>query len=358
MANASKIVLPACDSGQSLEQCIDQTVNFFMQKTNAPANSAGAIVSVQYNGATIYTQGYGKISPDGPAPMTTNSFQIDSLTKVFTAFAIMRFIEQGVISLNDQLGSFMTSLDNNTWNPDWGPITMYQLLAMVSGIPDSSSETLTYMQQLEDLVNTTLEFQPGSEYSYSNSNYFLLSALIDKLVPSSSFMEYTQKQVLDAFNMPNTGLIAQQDAANPATPNFGDGSWRSPCCGYGAGGFASTMADLENFAVGLSQELVLSAADYRTMWTPYPLSKGGNGLFGVGWAVYQNSAQTLEMVEKNGGGSGWNSAVAFAPANGGYGNARAASVCILMNYDSVTSANVNVDVLANNLLLKVIAANK
>jgi hypothetical protein len=92
------------------------------------------------------------------------------------------------------------------------------------------------------------------------------------------------------------------------------------------------------------------------MWTPYSLPGGTPGTFGLGWAVHQSSTGALEQVEKNGGGSGWNSAVAYAPPNGGFGNAQAASVCVLMNYD--VSATTNVDVLANNLLTKVVAANE
>jgi hypothetical protein len=80
MENTTQIKLPACSSGQSLGQCIDATVSSFMTQTSAPPNSACVIVSAQYRGATIYAQGYGKISNNGPAPTTANSFQIDSLT--------------------------------------------------------------------------------------------------------------------------------------------------------------------------------------------------------------------------------------------------------------------------------------
>jgi CubicO group peptidase (beta-lactamase class C family) len=358
MENTTQIKLPACSSGQSLGQCIDATVSSFMTQTSAPPNSACVIVSAQYRGATIYAQGYGKISNNGPAPTTANSFQIDSLTKVFTAFAVIRLFEQGtIVSLTDQLGAYMTSLSNGSWNQAWSSIQINQLLAMVSGIPDSSSEKLTYMEQLENLVETPLKFPAGTQYQYSNSNYFLLSALVDTLVGvSSSYIDYMRQQVLKVFNLPNTGLFTHAEAPDPVTPNFGDGSWRNPLCGYGSGGFASTMADLENFAIGLSQGLVLSPADYQTMWTPYSLPGGTPGTFGLGWAVHQSSTGALEQVEKNGGGSGWNSAVAYAPPNGGFGNAQAASVCVLMNYD--VSATTNVDVLANNLLTKVVAANE
>jgi CubicO group peptidase (beta-lactamase class C family) len=352
----ASIILPACAAGQTLGQCIDATVEAYMAATGAPSGSSCAIVSAQYDGAIVYGQGYGNISANGPTPTPQNSFQIDSLTKAFTAFTIMCLFQQGnIVSLSDPISKYMTSLANGAWCKAWNPIQIDQLLAMVSGIPDSSSTTQTYMQQLEALVCKKLHFQPGSEYDYSNSNFFLLSALIDTLVgSSSSYADFVTMQVLKPFNMPNTGLIPYSAANNPVTPNFGGGAWRNPDCGYGSGGFATTIGDLANFAIGLSQGLVLSSADYQTMWTPYTLSGGGLGPFGLGWDVFDSPAGTLASVEKNGGGWGWSSIVAYAPANGGFGNAQAASVCILMNYDPTTGSSL----LANNLLAKVIAANK
>ena len=145
MENTTQIKLPACSSGQSLGQCI----------------------------------------------------------------AVIRLFEQGtIVSLTDQLGAYMTSLSNGSWNQAWSSIQINQLLAMVSGIPDSSSEKLTYMEQLENLVETPLKFPAGTQYQYSNSNYFLLSALVDTLVGvSSSYIDYMRQQVLKVFNLPNTGLF-------------------------------------------------------------------------------------------------------------------------------------------------------
>jgi CubicO group peptidase (beta-lactamase class C family) len=352
------IILPPCAAGQTFGQCVDSTVTAYLSASGAPAGSSCAIVSIQYAGATIYGQGYGAVSPNGAAPTPANSFQIDSLTKAFTAFAVMRLVDLGVIAdVADPIGKYMTALPGvGGWNSDWTPIQISQLLAMVSGIPDSSSSTLTYLEQLEQVRRAKLQFAPGSEYQYSNSNFFLLSALIDSLVgPSSSYADYVTEQVLTPFGLASTGLIVQSAAANPVAPNFGGGVWRNPDCGYGSGGFASTMADLANFAQGLAQGLVLSGSEYKAMWTPYPLPEG-DGPFGLGWDVLLGPSGNLARVEKNGGGWGWSSLVAFAPAGGGLGNAQAASVCVLLNYGPTAGAGSSV--LANNLLRKAIAANR
>lgn len=357
MSTPAPIILPACAPSQPFGPCVDSTVAAYMSASGAPTGSSCAIVSVQYAGATIYAQGYGNVSPNGPAPTPAHSFQIDSLTKEFTAFAVLRLVDLGLIhQVTDPIGTYMTTLPGGGWNPAWTAIGIDQLLAMASGIPDSGSSTLTYLQQLEALTGAPLDFPPGSQYEYSNSNFFLLSALIDSLVgPSSSYADFVAAQVLKPFGMDDTGLIPRCAATNPVTPNFGGGAWRNPDCGYGSGGFAATMADLASFASGLAQGLVLSAADYERMWTPYPLPNGP-GPFGLGWDVVLGPAGKLAKVEKNGGGWGWSSIVAYAPANGALGNAQAASVCVLLNYDP--TAGIGSSVLANNLLAKAIAAKR
>jgi CubicO group peptidase (beta-lactamase class C family) len=346
-ARLTGLTLPSCNPGESLGQCIDATVEAFMNQT---PGVPGVIISAQSGGVTAYSQGYGVVQTQGPPPTAANSFQIDSLTKAFTAFSVLRLYEQQTIaSLTDPIGKYMANLPNDAWPA----IQIDQLLAMVSGIPDSSSGTRTYAEQLAKVARDPLNFTPGQQYQYSNSNYFLLGELINTLVgPSGGYMGYTKQQVLDVFGMPGTGLIPGSSAADPATPylNGSAQAWRDPDCGYSAGGFASTMTDLEAFAIGLAGGLVLQPTTYKLMWTNYQLTGGGTGLFGLGWAVHTNADGTLKMVEKNGGGYGWSSAVAYSPP-GASGPSPAASVCVLMN------GSGEADALVNNILRKVLAAN-
>jgi len=299
---------------------IDSIVNGFLSSTGTP----GAIVSIQQNGATTFARGYGSIGAQASAPTASTSFQIDSLTKSFTALAVLRLWEQGTIaSLTDPLGKYLAKLDN----PAWGTIRIDQLLAMVSGIPDSGSATLTYKECLASIAEEKLMFPPGSQYFYSNSNFFLLGELIDAV--GGGFGPYTKANVLDVFGMPNTGLIPYADAADPATP-YGNGkpqAWRSPLCGYSGGGFASTMADLETYALGLLAGEVLKPSTYALMWTNYPLTNGTKGPFGLGWDVVTNPDGSLAYAGKDGGGYGWGSYVLVSPPEN-------RGVCVLINNDA------------------------
>lgn len=306
---------------------IDSIVNQFLDQSG----TLGAIVSVQKNGATVFAKGYGSIAVQGPAPNAGNSFQIDSLTKSFTAIAILRLWEQGTIdALTDPLGKYVDNLPN----PKWAPIQLNQLLAMVSGIPDSGSATQPYTECLQSIAKLPLLFPAGSEYFYSNSNFFLLGEVINSV--GGGFGVYTKEHVLDVFGMPNTGLIPYANAVDPATPYIAGKPqpWREPICGFSGGGFASTMADLETYAIGLSNGLVLKPSTYRTMWTNYPLTGGGKGEFGLGWQVVTNPDGSVRNVQKNGGGYGWGSCVVYAPVPGSSDLTGGLGVCTLINSDA------------------------
>lgn len=317
------LTFPTCDS-PDVGTCIDSAVKAFMQfMPSVPA----VMVSAQCDGRTIFSQGYGAATTGGPAPTASTSFQLDSLTKVFTAFTVLRLYEEGVIhNLTDPISTYMPNLPSEAWKP----IQIDQLLAMVSGIPDSGSATQPYTDSLARVAKLPLAFAPGSQYMYSNSNFFLLGSLVDTL--KGSFMEYAKAQVLDVVGMPNTGLIPVSQALDPATPyqNGTAGVWRNPDCGYSGGGFASTMTDLQAFAEGLAKRVVLKPETYELMWTPYRLTDGTNGPFGLGWHVTEGPDGHLRMVQKNGGGYGWNTQLVFATA-GLFHGSPPVSACVLMN---------------------------
>jgi CubicO group peptidase (beta-lactamase class C family) len=322
----------------------------------------GLILSAQYNGATVFCEGYGLTQEGGSTPTISTSFQIDSLTKALTAMAVLRLYEQGTIQdINDTVGAYMTSLpncDNCNWCNAWNSITIKQLLAMVSGIPDTNSGTQTYLQILSGMDCKKMS-TPGVKYLYSDPNYFLLGALVDTLTasfPSPGYPAYIQTEVLDVLGMPNTGLILQSAEPNPALPYFNNayGAWRNPYCGYSSGGFASTMSDLEAFALGLANGLVLQPATYQLMWTPYEFANETYGPFGLGWSVTNNPDGSLNKVLKDGGGWGWSSALGYSPVNA-VGSSLAASACVLMN--GATNQKGAADGLVSQIISLVIKAN-
>jgi CubicO group peptidase (beta-lactamase class C family) len=299
-----------------LAKVVDPLIVDFMT-TN---KTQGAIVSIQIHGQTEFVKGYGNASRVGGTPHRHTAFQIDSLTKAFTGIAVLRLLEFGGIStLDDPIGLYVKELKSELSMPgDWSGITIRQLLAMVSGIPDAGNDDDTYLQVLQSISNDKLHFATGTCYEYSNPNYMLLGMLIDNIrYDGCDYAAFVRRHVLDAFRLSrNTGLLEKNQVSDPSeSSNNGTwvSDWRSPQCGYSAGGFCSTMHDLETLAGALSRREVLSPTTYDLMWTRCAMTgvpctpTGGKTEavtpFGCGWTVEPGGAP--EQVAKNGAGYNW-----------------------------------------------------
>lgn len=303
------------------KQQIDQLIVPFMQAGKTTAVE----VAVQKNGKTVFECGYGTISQNSKvAPGPNTHFQIDSLTKSFTAFAILKLAEQGKLDIDQPFSKYIRPA-----SPNWNAITIRQLLGMVSGIPDGGTMTGTYQQVIAKAAQKAgnykkgLDFQPGSKYEYSNNNYFILGEIANAVSPQKSFMDYCKAEVLEPLRMVQTGFIWwNQSGPLWPTPSInGKGvKPRDPLSGFTGGGFSTTMSDLELFGAGLYNRSVLSAATYKDMWTPTVLTTGPNMgqsvVFGLGWDIGLGPKGGLLKVSKNGGGYGWGSQLTYFPQTG------------------------------------------
>jgi CubicO group peptidase (beta-lactamase class C family) len=266
-----------------------------------------------------------------PGPDTR--FQIDSLTKTFTAFAVLRLVEQGKIELDQPMGKYLP-LPNIGWNAI--PVRSY--LGMITGIPDGGTTDGTYKDVIaSDAFKKTsyelgLDFEPGSQYEYSNPNFFILGELVSAVSPQHGFMPFTKESVLEPLGMTDTGFISFGTGDLWPTP-YDNGQAtepRKPMAGFSGGGLVSTMSDLEKYSTGLYNRSVLSSKSYKEMWTPTVLTSGtkkGQSInFGLGWDVALDAKGDLVRASKNGGGWGWGSQLTYFP-KAGY------SVILLRNSD-------------------------
>ena len=311
---------------------VETIIGNLMLSSGAP----GIEVAIQKKGKTIFEAGYGSISKEKkviPGPDTR--FQIDSLTKSFTAFAVLHLVEQGRIDLDKPMGEYLKKLPN----PVWGGIPVRYYLGMITGIPDDSVTKGSYTEAITRAANKQVDFRPkgsdgpqehlvglefkpaGSRYKYSDVNYFILGELVNEESPSKNFMTYTKNRILTPLGMNDTGFIKFGQGDLWATPYDHKGEKvdpREPESGFSGGGFVSTMSDLEKFGSGLYNRAVLSSKSYEEMWTRTKLTSGENKgksvNFGLGWDdVDIDSSGDLIRVSKNGGGWGWGSQLTFFP---------------------------------------------
>lgn len=274
-------------------------------------------VLVARDGEIILNRGYGLANRKASLPNTRDTvFAIGSLTKQFTAAAILRLEEQGKLSTQDLLSKYL-----GDFPADKAGITLHHLLTHTSGlISDGANARLPLEdreQYIEAVKKTKLRSRPGEKFNYSNVGYNLLAAIIEK-VATLSFEDYLQQRLFKPAGMKNTGFISRgrwnQDILGtgyePAA--IGSGSFSpaeirpSKWDDRGAGGVLSTTTDLYKWYLALQSERILSAASKKKLYTPF-LSD-----YAYGWEI-KRSKQGALVVQHGGDVPGFQSWFARYP---------------------------------------------
>lgn len=285
-------LMPALDSGAGLAERIDALA----QQAIADGKLAGVQVAVKLHGHTVVAKGYGSADLENGLPMRTSSvLKIGSLTKQFTAAAILRLADEGRLALSDLVTDYL---------PDYpmhgARITIHNLLSHTSGIPeylDPDSPDLAKevdAQSCVDLVkNLPLNFQPGESWEYSNTNFVLLGLIIKK-VTGQSYEDYVRDHLFPAAGLRQTYYCANESIIPgrargydtgriPETfnnaGNFGMG-WAGA-----AGALCSTTLDLLTWQEALISGAVISPKSRALMITPSVFNDGTTSTYGYGLFV-------------------------------------------------------------------------
>lgn len=235
-------------------------------------------VFVAQKGRVVLSKGYGMANIEldiANSPQTV--FRIGSITKQFTAVAILLLQEQGKLSVQDPVCKFVANCP-----PAWQPITIRHLLAHTSGIPNYTSIPEYLKLQplhapLDSLIgrfrDLPLTFVPGEKFSYSNSGYVLLGAIIEK-ASGQTYAYFIRSRLLEPLQMKNSGYDRHDlILKNRATGYTTDGnSWtNSPYLDmsipHAAGALYSTVGDLYLWDQALYTDKVLNAKSTAAMYT-------------------------------------------------------------------------------------------
>src|SRR5262245_10926220 len=289
------------------EQLVD---GLFKEAING--QSPGATVLVAQNGKVLFKQAYGYANLEHLVPVTVETkFRIGSITKQFTAAAILRLQEQGKLSVHDPLSKFIPDY------PRGGEVTVHHLLTHTSGIHSYTSkpnflETASTYVAPEDLIksfkNDPYDFDPGKKWLYNNSGYFLLGYIIEK-VSGQSYGDYLKREFFDPLGMKNTGVhhwseILEHEAEGYA---FESGrfrraqNWDMSRAG-GAGALYSTVDDLYLWNEAVFGGKVLGAESLKAAFTPVNTGiaeLGPEEGYGYGWGIA--SVRGLKEVQHGGG---------------------------------------------------------
>jgi CubicO group peptidase (beta-lactamase class C family) len=258
------------------------------------------VVLVSHAGEVLFEDGYGLADVEwGILNRTNTKFPVASLSKQFTAVLIMKLQEQGKLHVTDLICRYLDSCP-----AIWSSIRISHLLSHTSGIPDFTDIpsflaerrlSRTKGQVVLTFRDKPLEFAPGEKFRYSNSNYFLLGMIIEK-VSGSTFETVLTREILTPLRLKDTGIadgnsIIEKQARGYRATSQGrvvdadvmDSSWT-----FGAGAIYSTVGDLKRWDDALYTDAILPRSTLVSMWTPV---KEG---YGYGWYVPATSHATLD----------------------------------------------------------------
>jgi CubicO group peptidase (beta-lactamase class C family) len=295
---------------------VEALVSKAVETKGAPAIG----VAVVRDGKVVLAKGYGVADAEGSVAANENTgFQIASVTKQFTAAAIMMLVEDGKLSLSDPLNKFVPDVPAK-----WGGVTVRQLLNQVSGIPNYTAvgklvntKTYTKAEILNLVRDVPPEFAPGAEWQYSNTNYFLLGMIIEK-VSGKSYENFMRDRIFKPLGMTSTVInTSGLKIANAAVGHRNEaGAWKrgsadDPSQPWAAGAIVSTPVDLAKWAAAQGDAKLLKKASWDEIWAPAKLTDGRPSNYGFGWGV--DKLGEVTMLSHGGGIAGFNSHISRFP---------------------------------------------
>lgn len=276
-----------------------------------PFGFAGGAVAVRGK-EVVLLKSYGVADRAQGIPLTTGSvYNLGSITKQFTAAAILTLEMRGALTVGDLISKYLDGVP-----PDKSAITIHELLTHSSGLESDFSPTDYDPVGREEYVGralkSTLLFTPGSGYEYSNAGYSLLAAIVER-VSGQSYEAYLIANVLKPAGMLETGYKAPNWARSRIAHGYRDGEeWGTimdriapPDAPYwmlrGNGGLHTTLTDMIAWHRALDTDAVLSK-DARTKYFKPYVAEGPAGLshYAYGWAVSRTPRGTT-LVQHNGG---------------------------------------------------------
>ena len=294
---------------------LDSIARHAMREQSSP----GLSVAIVKDGEVLLERGFGVTADarDPASPATV--YQIASITKQFTAAAILRLAEQGKIDLDAPITRYVDGL-----SPAYEAVTIQRLLNHTAGVPNFTEffrefrRPLSQRQLVDSLAARPLLYAPGTGFHYSNSGYYLLGMAIER-VSGEAFPDYLRHQFWAPLGMTSTHYCG----ARPDTP-LPVGFVRDrrgqpvrvppwdPSVLYAAGSLCSTAADLAKWEVALGEGRVLTPASYAAMTTPSPAPERAMRM-AYGYGMMVDTIGGSPYLHHDGAVSGFRSQVAWYP---------------------------------------------
>jgi D-alanyl-D-alanine carboxypeptidase len=299
-----------------LSQRIDADVHKVLARTQVP----GAAVEVVEHGRVVYQKAYGlrDLARRLPARVDTH-YEIGSITKQFTAAAIVQLQEAGKLDIDAKLSTYLPDA------PHAGEVTLRQLLTHTSGLPEyldgpnieqEAGQAASFDQLMARIAGKPLDFAPGSRWAYDNTGYILLGRVIE-VVSHESYDHYLHAHLLGPAGMTHTFTVADEARLPDMAVGYRrvDGKVEpaptiSASFGWSAGYLVSTLDDLERWNQALTSGRIVSPKGYALMTTTTVTPRGDEE---YGFGLFVDSFEGQPRIGHTGGSFGFTTANEYFP---------------------------------------------
>ena len=306
----------------------------------AKPGGVGLSIAVAQRGKLLLSKGYGMADAEFDVPADEETmFRIGSVTKQFTAALVMRLVEQNKLALGDSLSKYVPEF------PLQGhQVTIEQLLQHTSGIKSYTEVTeawmkawpleLSHAELLALVQDAPFDFEPGSNWRYSNTGYYLLGMVIEK-VAGKSYAEVLQAELFAPLHLARTRYDSNRDLIKNRAQGYaldGERLVNDQILGMSqpgaAGGIVSTAGDLVRWQMALTSGTVVKPESFERMRTSTVLPNGHDASYGFGLKILEWAGR--QRVEHGGGIFGFNSILLWIPGDDLH-------VAVISNGESVSS---------------------
>ncbi len=264
-----------------------------MLQAKYPSYAPGANFLIAKKGEIIYKKAFGLANLELNVPMKTdNVFQIGSMTKQFTAIAILMLMEEGKLRLDDDISQFIPDYPTNGHK-----ITIHHLLTHTSGIKSFTSikglnaiakNDLTPLELIDFFKNEAMDFAPGDEFKYNNSGYIILGYIIEK-VSGQTYADFVEEHIFIPLGMTVSQFASHRRVIENRASGYQnkDGytntrhiSFSIP---YASGSLMSSVDDLFAWQEAIKNNALISKETTDKAFTNYTLNNGEPINYGYGW---------------------------------------------------------------------------
>ena len=331
LASPALAAAPTCPAPDFARQAQD------LIKPYLEAESFSGSILVAKEGTPVWRESFGAADREWDVANTADTkFRLGSITKQFTATAILQLVDQRKLSVDDPISKYYVDAP-----AAWSKVTIKHLLTHTSGIPSytalpgffekSSMSPLSPDGIIKLTRDMPLEFEPGTKYNYDNTGYILLGYVIEK-VSGETYADYVAKNIFTPLGMKDSGydvgsVILRHRASGYQGSKDGwkNADYLDMTLPYAAGSLYSTVDDLLIWDRALADGKILTPASRQAMFTDY------GHHYGYGWRIDQEAGH--ERVGHGGGINGFSTGIARYPKDG-------VVAVVLSNYNASPSQSM------------------